>query len=80
MRKALKSAILLIALVLTQTLTFAADAKVPRVYASQAPLSDLDCTQLLNSPWVWMLIVYAGIVFLVAFLSAQEKANHTAAH
>lgn len=75
-----KTALIALALVFIQTIGFAAD-KLPEVYTSQAQLSDLNCAQVINSPWVWMLIVYVAIVAITAFLSAQEKASHhTASH
>lgn len=80
MKKTLKATLMLIALVFTQTFTFAADAKIPAVYASQAPLSNLSCTQLLNTSWLWMMVFYVVVVLFIAFLSAQEKTSNTASH
>ncbi|MFC5285293.1 hypothetical protein [Pedobacter alpinus] len=79
MKKTIKASLLLIALVLTQTLTFAAEVKTT-VYASQAPLSDLSSSELLNSTWVWALIVIVGIVLILAFFAAQEKSAKDPKH
>ena len=81
MKTLLKSAMLIFALVLTNSLTFAA-VKVPEVYVSQAPLSDLSGQELLNTTWFWILIVACVIVFLTALISSkdQKDATHAPEH
>ncbi|HEX7365515.1 MAG TPA: hypothetical protein VF273_00385 [Pelobium sp.] len=81
MKTILKSAVVLIALVLTNTISFAA-AKAPEVYASESNLSDLSVNELLNTAWFWILVVASIVVFLAALIATkdQETATHYPDH
>lgn len=79
MNKAIKATLMLIALVLTQTLTFAKEVKTT-VYASQAPLSNQNASELLNTTWVWALIIIVATVLILAFFAAQEKSSKDPKH
>ncbi|HET8830382.1 MAG TPA: hypothetical protein VFM79_13630 [Pelobium sp.] len=81
MKTLLKSATLIIALVLTNSLTFAA-AKIPEVYVAQSSLSDLSVNELLSTIWFWILIVVTFVVMVAALYSSkdQESANHFPEH
>jgi multisubunit Na+/H+ antiporter MnhG subunit len=77
MKKILKSASLLIILLLIQVASFAAE-KAPDVYVSRSPVTDVH--NVWGTSWVLFIIAFAVIVFIIAFFSAQEKESHTAAH
>ena len=81
MKTLLKSAMLFFALVLTNSLTFAA-AKVPEVYISEAPVSDLSGSELLNTTWFWLLVIVCVVVFVSALIATkdQEEATHFPEH
>lgn len=72
MKTLLKSAMLLFALVLTNTFTFAA-AKTSEVYISEAPLSDISGKELLGITWFWVLIIACLVVFVSALFAAKDK-------
>ncbi|OAQ40590.1 hypothetical protein A5893_06500 [Pedobacter psychrophilus] len=57
------------ALVLMQTLSFAAD-KVPDVYVSRSAVSHLSGQQLLDTTWFWILITIVVLVFITAYFAA----------
>lgn len=81
MKTLLKSATLIIALVLTNSISFAA-AKVSEVYISESPLSDISGKELLNITWFWILIIVSVIVLIAAMLATkdQEEATHYPDH
>nr|WP_294895176.1 hypothetical protein [uncultured Pedobacter sp.] len=72
MKTLLKSASLIIALVLTNSLTFAAE-KTPEIYVSESSLSNLSGSQLLHTGWFWILIIAAVIVFATALLCSKDQ-------
>ncbi len=73
MKKILTSVMVFTLLVLSQSFAFA--EKLPEVYAAQAPLSDVSASQLLNSTWFWLLIVFSVIVAIVAYFASVEPDN-----
>ena len=81
MKTLLKSATLFFALVLTNSLGFAAE-KIPEVYVSQSSLTNLTGPQLLNSTWFWIMIAVCLVVGVIALFSAkdQEEASHQPEH
>lgn len=81
MKTLLKSAMLIFALVLTNSLTFAA-AKTPEVYVAQSSFTDLSSNELFNSTWFWALIVITLVVLVSALFTTkdQESANHFPEH
>jgi hypothetical protein len=76
MKTLLKSAMLFFALVLTNSLTFAA-AKVPEVYISESPVSDLSGAELLNTAWFWILIIVCVVVFISALIATKDEEHPT---
>lgn len=81
MKTLLKSVMLIFALVLTNSLTYAA-AKTPEVYVSQSSLSDLSIQELLNTTWVWVLISIVFVVVVTALVAVkdQEETSHHPEH
>ncbi len=79
MKTLLKSAMLVFALVLTNSLTFAA-TKVPDVYVSESSLSNLSVNQLLNTSWFWVLIIVTFVVLVIALFSAKDQEEAVHAH
>ncbi len=81
MKTLLKSAMLFFALVLTNSLTFAA-AKIPEVYVSESSVSNLSGPELLNTGWFWMLIAVIVVVGLCALIATkdQEDQAHLPGH
>lgn len=72
----LKSAWLFVALLISQTATFAQE-----VYASQALLSDLSGMERAEQSWVWILIGCVFVIAVFALYSARTVENHdSAAH
>jgi hypothetical protein len=73
MKKSLKSivskfSLTATALILTQSLSFGAE-KVPEVYVSEAPFSNISGQQLLNTTWFWVLIIVVVLVFVTAYFA-----------
>ncbi len=82
MKKSLKSivskfSLTAFALLLMQSLSFAAD---PEVYVSTAPVSDISGQQLLNTTWFWVLIVIVIMVFATAFFATAEENKNGEPH
>jgi Na+/proline symporter len=67
--------ILVTAVLLTLQLGAFAAEKYSDVWMSRAKLNNRTTEELLNSPWVWMLVGYAGLIFLLAFFSARQTAE-----
>lgn len=76
MKKLLKSALLMLTLILTHSLTFAA-AKTSEIYVSEAPVSDLSWSQLLNTSWFWILIAVCIVAFVVALIATKDEEEQT---
>ncbi|RKD13747.1 hypothetical protein BCY91_09270 [Pelobium manganitolerans] len=76
MKKLIKPLVLLFALVTTGNLSFA-NGKVPEVYISEAPVSDLSGQQLLNTTWFWLLVAVVLVVLLTALVATKDQENQT---
>lgn len=77
----LKSALAFIAFLFISVSTFGQTAKQdslaqPDVYVSRAPVSEISGHELVEKPWFWILIAVCVIVFITAFLGAQDKEDH----
>lgn len=81
MKTLLKSATLILALVLTNSLTFAA-AKIPEVYVSESQLSNISGMELLSTTWFWIMIAVCVVVAIAALVSTkdQEDQSHAPEH
>ena len=75
----LKSILVTVVLLTLQLGAFAAE-KYSDVWVSRAKLNNLSTEELISSPWVLMLIGYAALVFLLAFLSARQTAEVQGGH
>ncbi|TKB96971.1 hypothetical protein [Pedobacter cryophilus] len=72
----LKSALLFVVLLMSQTATFAQE-----VYASQALLSNVSAKDRAEESWVWILIGCVFVIAAFALYSARTVENHeSAAH
>lgn len=80
MKTLLKSAVLFFALVLTNSLSFAA-AKIPDVYVSRSSLTDLSGAELLNTTWFWILVALCIVIAIFALISTKDQEEvHAPAH
>jgi cell division protein FtsX len=75
----LKSIMVTVVLLMLNLVSFAAE-KTTDVYVSRAKLNNLSTDELLSSPWVLMLLGYAALIFLLAFLSARQTAEVQGGH
>lgn len=74
----LKTTILLIVLVFTQTTIFAA---APEVYASQAKLSNQTFEEIMKETWVWISLACVFVIAVSAYFATQTSEKHdSAAH
>ena len=72
MKTLLKSAMLFFALVLTNSLSFAA-AKIPEVYVAESSLTDISGAELLNTTWFWILIILCMVVAVCALIAVKDQ-------
>jgi hypothetical protein len=52
----------------------------PSVYASEANLSNLSIQEILEQPWVWILVGCVFIIAAFALFAARTTEHHEAAH
>ena len=74
----LKKISFLFLLMLAQVAVFA--NAYPSVWASEQNLSKMSVTEIMEQPWVWMLVGCVIIVALSALIAARTPEHHEEAH
>ena len=74
----LKKISFLFLLMLAQVAVFA--NAYPSVWASEQNLSEMSITEIMEQPWVWMLIGCVIIIALSALIASRTPEHHEGAH
>ena len=74
----LKKISFLVLLMLAQVAVFA--NAYPSVWASEQNLSEMSVSEMIEQPWVWMLVGCVIVVALSALIAAKTPEHHEEAH
>jgi len=74
----LKKISFLFLLMLAQVAVFA--NAYPSVWASEQNLSEMSVSEIMEQPWVWMLVGCVIIVALSALIASRTPKHHEGAH
>ena len=74
----LKKISFLFLLMLAQVAVFA--NAYPSVWASEQNLSEMSVSEMIEQPWVWMLVGCVIVVALSALIAARTPEHHEGAH